>query len=703
MFYQPTTNSRRCHTHAIALALTLFSAAFINPSTAHAATYKSLHDFWANPSGANPYGGLVRVADGTLYGTTMTGGGYGFGTIFSISVNGGFRTLYSFKGGVEPAMPAVAMSAGPDGCLYGATNLGGANTNGTLFKFDPATTALTVLYSFSGLSYSGLSAPVVAKDGSVFGSYSSSTFGGTSFTYRWSASGGLKTILGYSTILCSGGDGYIYGCGHNVLFKMNSVGTMIKLRDLFVADGLLEPATLTLGPGATLWGACSLGGPSTYGAVYKLSTNGQGFVIIHNNTADDPVTFGSSAVGPDSRFYAFSPASKYGSGYGRYFSVGADGSLKIVLNKTDGNNYSGPVFGPDGQFYAEMANSQATPSGSLFKVTAGGAVTPIRTLETKDLTYASYTPVTFANGDLIGVGIRGGVFGKGGIYRFTSTGKWTIQYNFIGALSQYASSVTLGADGNGYSLAGGQFCKVAADGSVTTADITPAAPATAVNGNPMTLGSDGRLVVVGGQDAYMVSYGGVVQKIRAVPQSSGKFALAADGYLYTLQGFDANGYLLGYKLTPAGTVVAFKYTGFGAVNSYTTPAVAGPGNSLYSACLAQQSVIYKLNVKSGKVTKLYTFSPDLSAWRLNNSRIAVRTDGTVFGIAAQWIGNTSVEKRALYSISPSGQFSILMEFPISNNANGFGADIAMEGDHSLIGVMNGGLHGDGVLFRVSGL
>ena len=53
--------------------------------------------------GTNPYGALVQGADGSLYGTTSTGGNTGVncwltgcGTIFKITLDGTLTTLYSF-------------------------------------------------------------------------------------------------------------------------------------------------------------------------------------------------------------------------------------------------------------------------------------------------------------------------------------------------------------------------------------------------------------------------------------------------------------------------------------------------------------------------------------------------------------------------------------------------------------------------------
>jgi uncharacterized repeat protein (TIGR03803 family) len=58
-------------------------------------------------NGSDPYAGLVQGTDGNLYGTTLGGGFYGWGTVFKISVEGELITLHSFHkiDGSQPDAP----------------------------------------------------------------------------------------------------------------------------------------------------------------------------------------------------------------------------------------------------------------------------------------------------------------------------------------------------------------------------------------------------------------------------------------------------------------------------------------------------------------------------------------------------------------------------------------------------------------------
>jgi uncharacterized repeat protein (TIGR03803 family) len=100
-----------------------------------------LHSFAGGADGANPYG--LTLVNGTFYGTTVNGGGtgcfgFGCGTLFQV-VNYGFVTQYStlssFNGGNEAANPYGLVQIGRN--LYGTSLSGGTFGEGTVFEFTP--------------------------------------------------------------------------------------------------------------------------------------------------------------------------------------------------------------------------------------------------------------------------------------------------------------------------------------------------------------------------------------------------------------------------------------------------------------------------------------------------------------------------------------------------------------------------------------
>lgn len=96
--------------------------------------------------GRNPSAGLVRDRDGNLYGTTGTGGdepagcyGVGCGVVFRLTPNNAETILQSFSDTDDAGcMPENALVSSPDGTFYGSTLSCGSAGNGTIFEFHPA-------------------------------------------------------------------------------------------------------------------------------------------------------------------------------------------------------------------------------------------------------------------------------------------------------------------------------------------------------------------------------------------------------------------------------------------------------------------------------------------------------------------------------------------------------------------------------------
>lgn len=102
-----------------------------------------LYSFLFNgQDGYGPRGGVIFDAAGNLYGTTLAGGAYGYGSVYELTPSGHDwleKLLYSFapngKDGVQPGFGLALDSAGN---LYGTTCAGGAFGSGTVFEVSPS-------------------------------------------------------------------------------------------------------------------------------------------------------------------------------------------------------------------------------------------------------------------------------------------------------------------------------------------------------------------------------------------------------------------------------------------------------------------------------------------------------------------------------------------------------------------------------------
>jgi uncharacterized repeat protein (TIGR03803 family) len=107
--------------------------------------------------GGSPWASLVFDGRGHLYGTTGSGGAYGFGTVFELTPTNGSWTetvLHNFKAnGTDGTIPLGSLIFDAHGNLYGTTRQGGTYNLGTVFELTPeqgGNWTETVLFDFNG-------------------------------------------------------------------------------------------------------------------------------------------------------------------------------------------------------------------------------------------------------------------------------------------------------------------------------------------------------------------------------------------------------------------------------------------------------------------------------------------------------------------------------------------------------------------------
>ena len=137
----------------------------VNPATGAFAIRYSFTD------GTRPAGRLIQGTDGLLYGTTVNGGAFGVGTVFSLDAAGTLTTLHHFSG-ADGANPNAGVIQGTDGRLYGTTTSGGAFSYGTVFVMNIAG-GLTTLHDFAlSDGANPVNGLIQANDGAFYGAAS---------------------------------------------------------------------------------------------------------------------------------------------------------------------------------------------------------------------------------------------------------------------------------------------------------------------------------------------------------------------------------------------------------------------------------------------------------------------------------------------------------------------------------------------------
>jgi uncharacterized repeat protein (TIGR03803 family) len=216
----------------------------------------------ANSDGANPQSVLI-LEGGALYGTAVSGGIYGWGTIYKLdTLTPNFTTLHSFSYGSDGANPTAGMILSGN-ILYGTTSSGGGLGNGTIFAMNLDGTGFTNLHNFSA-----------ATDGAI-------------------PSGGLilsGNVL-YGTALAGG------SAGSGTVFAMNTDGTGFTTLHNFVSgsDGANPSAGLILA-GNALYGTAFNGGDAGKGTVFRLSLPPPQLTIIFSG-ANVILTWPTNATG----------------------------------------------------------------------------------------------------------------------------------------------------------------------------------------------------------------------------------------------------------------------------------------------------------------------------------------------------------------------------------------------------------------------
>jgi uncharacterized repeat protein (TIGR03803 family) len=136
---------------------------------------------------------LILGPDGNLYGQTDLGGAssYGaFGTVYKMTPKGKVTTLHSFEQ-TDGDNPISNLVLGTDGNLYGTAAYGGTHAGGTAFKITP-TGKFTTLHNFALKGGADLYAGLVQGTNGKF--YGATYGGGTSDACKY----GCGTVFSLS-------------------------------------------------------------------------------------------------------------------------------------------------------------------------------------------------------------------------------------------------------------------------------------------------------------------------------------------------------------------------------------------------------------------------------------------------------------------------------------------------------------------------
>ncbi len=274
----------------------------LTPTAGGGWTEKVLYSFNGNGTGGDaPYSGLVFDAVGNLYGTTYYGGTYSGGTVFELSpqAGGGWteKVLHSFGNGTDASAPFSGLTFDTAGNLYGTSEIGGADSAGTVYELSPQAGGgwtEKVLYSFANNGTDG----TVPRAGVIFdaaGNLYGTAFAGGAYKlgalFELTPAGGgtwTEKVLHSFGNGTDGADPYamlvfdtagnLYGTtyqggsyGGGTVFRFNAQGEVL-LHSFSGADGSEPFAGLIFDAAANLYGTTTSGGASNVGTVYEITS-----------------------------------------------------------------------------------------------------------------------------------------------------------------------------------------------------------------------------------------------------------------------------------------------------------------------------------------------------------------------------------------------------------------------------------------------
>jgi uncharacterized repeat protein (TIGR03803 family) len=321
-----------------------------------------LYNFTGGADGGEPYKGVTLDAHGNLYGTAVTGGSGscegGCGVVFKLTNSGGVWTqsvVHSFTGGNDGSGPGSPVVLDRHGNLYGMTPTGGANGAGVVFQLKPANGAwtLNVIHTFTG-----------GADG----------LGGSAGRLIFDATG---NIYGVSTVGGVNGKGTVFQ-----LVRTQGgwvLTTLYAFKD--TPDGALPYGGVIFDKAGNLYGTTYYAGANDFGTVYKLThSNGswtERVLYSFKGGSDGGSPISTLVADAKGNLYGTNSEGGSGCGCGTIFKMSraANGTwTETVAYRFPGSPgagfaYNGLVVDSAGHFYGATVHGGASNDGTIYKFT----------------------------------------------------------------------------------------------------------------------------------------------------------------------------------------------------------------------------------------------------------------------------------------------------------------------------------------------
>lgn len=495
-------------------------------------------------------------------------------------------------------------------------------------------------------------------------------------------------------------------------------------------NGETPKAGLALGTDGNFYGTTYSGGTNFgFGTVFKISTNGALttlYAFTGGNDGANPQ--GKLTQGSDGSFYG----TTFGGGFyfaGEVFKISTNGVCTNLYSFTSGNDGANPAAGlilaSDGNFYGTASSGSSNGIGTIFKISPGGAFTPLYSFTGGDDGGNPEAELVLAgDGNFYGTAYQGGAQNSGVVFRFNTNGLETNIYSFTGGNdgANPQAALALGGDGELYGTTAvggtnnyGAVFKIStnavftalysfngiADGSNPNAALTPgsggALYGTAEFGGSSNSGSFFKITTNGALTNLYSFTGG-----NDGTAPSGALALDADGLLYgtaTSGGTNRGGAV--FKVTTSGTLSKL----------YSFPGGADGGNSAASLVEVSAGVFYGTAFDYGGTGGVGAIFRMTSAGTVSNQHVFTGGDGAMPlagllpGTGGNYYGTTqnggTNNYGTVFRFNTNGGLSSLYSFTGGNDGAFPQCVLAWGTDSNLYGTADGGgSNFSGTVFKI---
>ncbi len=328
-------------------------------------------------NGSVPLSVMVDTS-GNVFGATDAGGVNDDGTLFEIAQGtADITSLASFISGPTGNQPDGNLALDSAGNLYGATLSGGAQNLGTVFEVSTATGDISTIASLGGHNYYPQDGVIRDSSGDIFG---------------------------------TAGDG-AYRDG--VVFEIAQGSSAITNLASFSGTNGINPDSLALGPAGNLYGLTKNGGASNDGTVFEIVQGSDEITALASfNGTNGMRPQGALAMDASGDLFGTTYQGGTGGG-GTVFEVAQGSGAITTLVSFNGKNGSMPqtgvVLDSSGDFFG-------TTSFSIFEIARGSGV--ITTLVSFNGTNGTdpQSLVTDPSGNLFGTTFQGGPNNDGTVF-----------------------------------------------------------------------------------------------------------------------------------------------------------------------------------------------------------------------------------------------------------------------------------------------